>query len=1017
MNNSKLKGVFLCLVIFALLSTAVLAFTACDGEEPTESINFTYTETEDNVEITGYEGILSSEDKLTIPAMINGKPVTSIAGSAFAKRTDLTSVFIPASITAIGEGAFEGCQNLTSINIPYSIKRIEAKTFYGCESLTSVSLTKKVTYIGTEAFYGCRSLDAITIPDSVTEIGNNAFKKCKIKTAEIPTWAIASIDTEALEALVITGGDSIGAEAFAECEALVSVYIPDSVTEIAENAFSGCNAIEHLTVSGRSLACFSLSNLKSLDIIGDAEIEKGMLSGSSRLDKLTLPYIGAKGSDAESYLGYVFGADNAAANPNFVPKSLRTVVITGGTAIGDSAFFGCAGITSVILPSSVTSIGEGAFLGCDELRSVNIPARVTSIGAEAFAKTSIESAVIPDSVTAINDSVFYNCKSLKSLTIGSGVTSVGDNAFYGCDALSALYISDVEKWCELDFADCYNSPLFYARNLYVSGELATELVIPESITEIKSNTFYGASNVKSVRFLGDVTAIADYAFTACVSLESIILPDSVTSVGKSAFSNCESLAEIVIPESVATIGEYAFNICDELASVTVLGNTAIGENAFRGCSSLANLNVNNAATASASAFSGCDNIMNATVSIEVAELISKRALVNVIVNGGETVTKDAFGGALRLKSVALPASITSIDDGAFEGCVKLNAVILAEDSELTEIGARAFAGCVNLISATVPASVNSVAEDAFEGCYRLAEVYNLSAVELTDVLAYTKAIYTDAAAESKYVWNGDFLFFENILIGYFGNNSVLTLPSGEYEINANALRGLDIVGIVIPSTVTAIGDGAFAECDSLTEVTASLSALTHIDASTVTALTLVDTATLTAGALDTFVALKTLVLPETLTLIESGALTELCEITAITLQGSNSAYQLIEGNLYTKDGKTLVRAMTDTDYLTLPESVTVIGEGAFAYCENISLTYEDETKLTTIGADAFKGCSGVYSLEILASVTAIGEGAFDGCTSLYEITVREGNTAFSVTEDRKLVATDGTVIWEPVEES
>ena len=209
------------------------------------------------------------------------------------------------------------------------------------------------------------------------------------------------------------------------------------------------------------------------------------------------------------------------------------------TSIGNDAFHGCTGLTSVEIPSRVTSIGSSAFSGCTELTSVSIPSRVTSIGSSVFygcsGLTSIEipssvtsigeyafyncssltSIEIPSSVTSIGERAFNNCRGLTSVEIPSSVTSIGEFAFHGCSGLTRVEITSVESICRISFGNTYANPLSYAHHLYIGDKEITEIVIPSS-----------------------VTGIGECAFSGCSGLTSIEIPSSVTSIGECAFYDC-----------------------------------------------------------------------------------------------------------------------------------------------------------------------------------------------------------------------------------------------------------------------------------------------------------------------------------------------------------------------------------------------------------------------------------------------------------------------------------------------
>ena len=123
--------------------------------------------------------------------------------------------------------------------------------------------------------------------------------------------------------------------------------------------------------------------------------------------------------------------------------------------------------------------------------------------------------------------------------------SIGKNAFQYCSNLTSInYLGNIESWCKIEFEGAYSNPLYYADKFLVNGEEAKDVVIPETVTEIKN-----------------------YTFRSCSSLTSIIISDSVTNIGNSAFSNCKNLTSVSIPNNVTSIGEYAFSNCSSLSII------------------------------------------------------------------------------------------------------------------------------------------------------------------------------------------------------------------------------------------------------------------------------------------------------------------------------------------------------------------------------------------------------------------------------------------------------------------
>ena len=245
---------------------------------------------------------------------------------------------------------------------------------------------------------------------------------------------------------------------------------------------------------------------------------------------------------------------------------------TSNDKLGDYGFYGCSGLISLTIPSSVTSIGEAAFNGCSGLTSLTIPSSVTSIGGGAFYGCSnLTSLTIPSSVISIGSSAFYSCSGLTSLTITSSVTSIGNSVFFGCSGLTSLTIpSSVTSIGEGAFFAC-------------SG--LTSLTIPSSVTSIGVAAFYRCSGLTSLTISSGVTSIGIGAFDGCSSLTSLTIPSSVISIGPEAFRYCSSLTSLTIPSSVRSIGASAFVSCYGLNSIYVYPEKIpkLGVYVFDGC--------------------------------------------------------------------------------------------------------------------------------------------------------------------------------------------------------------------------------------------------------------------------------------------------------------------------------------------------------------------------------------------------------------------------------------------------
>ena len=299
-----------------------------------------------------------------------GNNVKTIGGYTFYGCTSLTSITIPNSVTSIGDYAFFGCSTLTSVTIPNNVKTIGGYTFADCNSLTSVTIGDGVTAIGWRAFMGCKSLTSVIIPNSVTTIDSSVFEGCTSLTSATIGNNVKTIggytfaDCNSLTSVTIGNGvTSIGKRAFIRCTSLTSITIPDGVTSIGESAFYNCTGLTNITIP------------QSVTNIGDDAFNR-----CSALTSIQVVNGNTKYDSRESCNAIIETVTNT-----LVAGCKNTIIPNSVTSIGNSAFRGCTGPTSVTIPNNVTSIGDYAFDGCGGLTSVTIPNSVTSIGNYAFA--------------------------------------------------------------------------------------------------------------------------------------------------------------------------------------------------------------------------------------------------------------------------------------------------------------------------------------------------------------------------------------------------------------------------------------------------------------------------------------------------------------------------------------------------------------------------------------------------------------------------------------------------------
>ena len=299
------------------------------------------------------------------------------------------------------------------------------------------------------------------------------------------------------------------------------------------------------------------------------------------------------------------------------------------TSIGDSAFWQCYYLNSIVLPESIISIGVNSFSGCESLSVINIPDGVNTIGLDAFnGCSSLASINIPAGVNEIG--FFDNCSSLMSIEVSNGndyYTSI-DGVLYSKDERILIRCPEAKK-----IINQYSAfTLAIEQNAFAQCSITSiEIYAPT----IGRNAFGGCENLTSVKFFS-VPTFEDFTFAGCSSLKEINVPDYVTNLGKGAFRFCSSLISFTIPNSVTIIDEDLFRFCSSLKSVNIHNKvTSIGVAAFSECTSLTSILLPNSIT---------------------------------------RIERGAFAGCFSLFSIKIPSSTTFIGNNAFGACTLLDTI-------------------------------------------------------------------------------------------------------------------------------------------------------------------------------------------------------------------------------------------------------------------------------------------------------------------------------------------------------
>lgn len=295
-----------------------------------------------------------------------------------------------------------------------------------------------------------------------------------------------SRNRDSIKTVVIESGvTTIGSRAFYDCTSLTSINIPESVTSVGDFTFSGCSSLTDVSITNMDAWC--------------------------RID---------------------FG--DSSANPMCRAQNIRlngskiaSVTVPEGVTELNYTFYGFKDLIRVTLPKSLTGIGEETFRNCSSLTSITLPEGLTAINPRVFSGCGrLTSVTIPEGVTSIGDSAFWNCSSLTSITIPQSVTTIGGSAFANCSDLTDVYISDLDAWFQIEFADGFASPFYFAENLYLNGQLVESLEIPESASVIPAGLFRSAKCLKRVAIPRSLAGVAANAFEKCTNITEVFYEGS-----------------------------------------------------------------------------------------------------------------------------------------------------------------------------------------------------------------------------------------------------------------------------------------------------------------------------------------------------------------------------------------------------------------------------------------------------------------------------------------------------------
>ena len=448
-------------------------------------------------------------------------------------------------------------------------------------------------------------------------------------------------------------------------------------------------------------------------------------------------------------------------------------------------------------------------------------------------------------------------------------------------------------------------------------------------------------NTVSVTKKGDGTLYSGgITIPSTVSYENTTY--NVTAIGKDAFRSCKDLGAVIVPSSVKTIGQTAFGY---IGSPMDMGT----------------------------------NIFSITLN-----------------EGLETIGAEAFIGSRKLKSIHIPASVTTLGDKIFQNSTNLTTVTFAEGSKLTAIPASCFYCNApgSLSSITLPEEITSIGRGAFCGT-KLTSIHIPDGVtEIPENAFYNTPLETVTGLDGV-TKIGNSAFKNTCLTGEF------IIPNTVTEIGSSAFNSTDFTKVVFEegSRLATLGSSAFLGCSNLTEI-AFPDTLTELPAKVLEGCSKLTSVTLPSGisaipanAFKNCSSLGAIQIPASVTEMDATAFSGCANLENIDV-GESMSFVTEDGLLYNRDKTKLLRAFhyERTTY-EIPDSVTTIAEGALVGTTITSITFPEDSTRTAIDANMFKSCTNLTSVTLPSGLQTIGDSAFSGCTGLTEMTIPDGVTS------------------------
>lgn len=905
--------------------------------------------------------------------------VERIGKAAFRGCSKLTTLNLGNTLTTVGDEAFYGCSNVTKLTFPNSTQSIGASAFYNCSSVTEVTVGSGLRTIGAYGFYGCKSFTALILPNDFATMGESAFEGCtKLTVAKlgesidavpakafmnctslsemiVPKTAIsignqAFYNDSGLATITMNEGlQTIGNEVFWNNSGIIRFTIPGTVTSIGTNSFYGCTNVSYLIFSDGD-ETLTIDNVSCRSSIIDAKAPY-----SNYYDRkfdyfydCPIRFLTLGRNLKFSYYDNVsmYDLDGAswksvyrASAPFVNKKDLRSVTIGPKvTFLYHHLFDGCTNLATLRMGTAIETIHTYAFKNCDALKEIDFPWTLKLIQSNAFYNCDILASTIyhdaSDRTLSIGPNAFEKCVALTDVTYPGNLVSLGASSYKECTSLHTT--------------------------------LFNNSTVPNSQLEINDYTFSNCSVLKTVKFPNHLYKIHDYVYEFCPSLNELSFPANLVSIGNYVFKNSAFLIDIKFEDSSKEIAigygaGTGTTSTNNDSSKPLFGNSNLqslyigrnisydaksnyGYSPFYNQQWLTDVRFGQAGTVTYSGdyllykVNNCEELilpesLSSIGSYTFAEMTVLKGIT--IPNKVTTMGTYAFSADDGLKYAKLSTGCAWLKEGVFNHCDSLEYITIPP--VVTKMDTKLFANCKSLATVT------------FEGCPDLIEMgygasqpqYGmfrdcpLETLNLDRWLSYD----TEVASRSPFY---SITTLKNINIGE--NVGVIDKYMFSY------CTGLE--ELYLPDNIESVGLWGFRGCSSLKSVRFSekLSQVSDFGFSECT-------------------SLDNVVFPASMTSVADNSFSDCTSLKKLDL-GKN--LNIIGPAAFKNDAA--------LEGIEIPETLYGLGVEAFANCT--SLPNVTIRAISSVGKQAFQGCTGLKWVLLSDKTTSLGENSFDGCSGI-----------------------------------